>query len=429
MLIQFGTHPHAGIGRGTLSTSPDASEFPSNSQGGITSGDQHRLRLTYLNEAFRNFGPGPAVHGHALVRELRARGVQVEIFPAAAGAGSEPGPRHRPTFRRRLRAHLPEYLNLLSGLQRTARRAGVLWVTRRNLPPDVILARHVAYDWSPWTAARLLGRPLVLEVNAAMYLEKELVGVRPPRALRKMEEAQWRRATRVHVVSRQLAEIVAGSGVPMDAIHVVPNGADPQPSCPPKREVGHPVRVLFVGGFYPWHGLEHLLRAVSLIPPEARALRLVLTGGGPESDKIRQMIASLGLGDIVDMPGRVSHAQVQDYLRSSDIAVAPYPELKPFYFSPLKLFEYMAAGLPVVASDQGQISEVIESGRTGILYPPGDQKALAEAILYLVRNPARRREIGESARADLTNRFTWGHTAEGIIRVCLEAVRDHQRVA
>jgi glycosyltransferase involved in cell wall biosynthesis len=98
-----------------------------------------------------------------------------------------------------------------------------------------------------------------------------------------------------------------------------------------------------------------------------------------------------------------------------DVAVAPYPPRSPFYFSPLKVYEYMAAGLPIVASRIGQLEELLDSGDCGVLCAPGDPAALAEALAALRRDPARRRRLGEMARAKVRRESTWDAVVHRIL--------------
>jgi glycosyltransferase involved in cell wall biosynthesis len=389
------------------------------------------LHILYVNEAFRNFGPGPAVHGWSLVQELRKRNVSVDIFPPVVPSGSRYAP-HAPPQRSRLRQFLrtrvaQEHVNLVSGFQRTTRRVLSAWTQSRRLTPDVILARHTGYDWTPWVLARVLNRPLVLEVNAPIHLEKRLVGIDPSAVLKWTEQVQWRKATRIHAVSRQLANVLVDAGVSSERIVTIPNGADPL-GCQWNRDTkaDSPVRILFVGSFYSWHGVEHLLEAVAALPHTARNLRLSLVGAGPQSSSVRQLASKLGIGNLVEMPGRIAHNEVCQHLCDADIAIASYPRLQAFYFSPLKIFEYMAAGLPIIASDQGQISEVLTHGETALLYPPGDITRLAESITHLMARPTLRKQLGCAALALLKNRYTWGHTAERIIELCRDAVESHE---
>jgi glycosyltransferase involved in cell wall biosynthesis len=108
---------------------------------------------------------------------------------------------------------------------------------------------------------------------------------------------------------------------------------------------------------------------------------------------------------------------VPGLLAAMDVAVAPSPAMPNFYFSPLKIFEYMAAGLPVVASDVGQIAEVIKHERTGLLCPPDDPAALAAALERLRCRPRLRARLSRNARAAVLRHHTWDHTVDRILRL------------
>ena len=100
------------------------------------------------------------------------------------------------------------------------------------------------------------------------------------------------------------------------------------------------------------------------------------------------------------------------------MALAPYPRLDhPFYFSPLKLFEYMACGVPVVAAEVGQIAEVVRDGETGLLYPPGDADALVAACDRLLADSPLRRRVGEAAAKEVHTRYTWDHNAARVVEL------------
>src|SRR5207253_6102752 len=110
--------------------------------------------------------------------------------------------------------------------------------------------------------------------------------------------------------------------------------------------------------------------------------------------------------------GSVPHEDVAELIRLFDVALAPYPTLDhAFYFSPLKLFEYMACGVPVVAAEIGQIAEVVRDGETGLLYPPGDADAFVAACDRLLADPPLRRRVGEAAAEEVATRDTWGPNA------------------
>jgi glycosyltransferase involved in cell wall biosynthesis len=128
-------------------------------------------------------------------------------------------------------------------------------------------------------------------------------------------------------------------------------------------------------------------------------------GSGPEARRISSLAEHY--------PGRVTlkdgipHHDVPRHLRAMDIAVAPYPALEPFYFSPLKVLEYMAAGRAIVASKAGQISELIRDGQTGTLVEPGNASQLAEAIRRLGADPALRQSLGSKAREEALRSHRW----------------------
>jgi glycosyltransferase involved in cell wall biosynthesis len=119
-----------------------------------------------------------------------------------------------------------------------------------------------------------------------------------------------------------------------------------------------------------------------------------------------------GLQDAACFTGAVPPGEVPGLLASMDAAVAPYPDLTPFYFSPLKVFEYMAASLPVVASRVGQLSSLIEDESNGLLCPPEDPAALAASLDRLCQDPPLRARLGQTARAAVLAHHTWDAVAQ-----------------
>src|SRR5262249_4365696 len=207
----------------------------------------------------------------------------------------------------------------------------------------------------------------------------------------------------------------------------------------------------FVGTLKRWHGLTTLIEAFALLrtekplapasgergwgegvgasapsPPtslprsggEGRNLdvRLLIVGGGPERSHLEAAVAARGLSEAVVFTGAVAPHQIPGLLASMDVAVAPYPKLANFYFSPLKVYEYMAAGLPIVASRIGQLAELLRHEETGLLCPPGDSRALAAALERLHRDLALRKRLGAAARATAFEKHTWDAVARRILR-------------
>src|SRR5262249_39990802 len=143
-----------------------------------------------------------------------------------------------------------------------------------------------------------------------------------------------------------------------------------------------------------WHGLDWLLEAFSELHRADRSSHLLLVGDGPLRLTLEEQVRGAGLREFVTFSGPVSHVEMPDYLAAMDVAVAPYPALPDFYYSPLKLFEYMAAGRAIAASRVGQVAEVIADGVTGLLFDPGDRGGFLDCIGRLRNDATLRQDLG-----------------------------------
>jgi glycosyltransferase involved in cell wall biosynthesis len=148
-----------------------------------------------------------------------------------------------------------------------------------------------------------------------------------------------------------------------------------------------------------------------------RAPHLLVVGDGPEREALEELARSEGIGDAATFVGAVPHADVASYLGAFDVAVVPYGRIRSFYFSPLKLFEYLAAGRPVVAADVGDLGRCVRHGETGLLYPPGDAEALAGAIETLLSDRARAGSLARAGREHVGEYHTWEGNARLIIEL------------
>src|SRR5207245_10349797 len=145
-------------------------------------------------------------------------------------------------------------------------------------------------------------------------------------------------------------------------------------------------------------------------------LHLLATGDGPQRGGLEPDLRERGIGRRAVFTGSVPHEDVADLIRQLDVALAPYPQLEhAFYFSPLKMFEYMACGVAVVAAAVGQIAEVIRDGETGLLYPAGDSSALLAACERLLSDPTLRSRLGDAAAKEIHGRYSWDQNAERVV--------------
>lgn len=305
--------------------------------------------------------------------------------------------------------------------------------------PDVILERASLYGTSGVMLAAALDVPLLLELNAPLAIEQAAyrsteLGLLAAAA----ERYTLSRADAVFAVSAALAEHAVVSGAEPERVHVQPNGVDPElfrpgPSDPAFRARwdlnGGPV-LGFVGGLRPWHGLEALPPLLEALAPRHPGLRLVLAGDGPLAAELGAAFERRGLAGHVVFTGALPHAEVPCLLRELDVALAPYPAHEhAFYFSPLKLFEYMACGIPVVAPELGQIAEVTRSGETALLYPVGDSEALVHACERLIADGGLRRRLGDAAALEVRSRHTWEQNAQAVAELAERLVAKAKAAA
>jgi glycosyltransferase involved in cell wall biosynthesis len=168
---------------------------------------------------------------------------------------------------------------------------------------------------------------------------------------------------------------------------------------------------VFAGAFRSWHGAIHLVEAIKVLRARGRSdIGAVLIGDGPELPRVRA--AARGIDTIV-LTGALPHDRMPAALAGADIGVAPFdveahaPLALGFYWSPLKIFEYMAAGLPVVAPAIDRIGALVENGKEGVLYSPARHAdALADALLTLA-TPELRRQLGAAARERAVREYSW----------------------
>jgi glycosyltransferase involved in cell wall biosynthesis len=278
--------------------------------------------------------------------------------------------------------------------------------------PDAIYERYSLFATAGIELARELGVPHILEVNAPLSEEAARHrGIGFARTVRAVEQRILGATDHVIAVSEPLKEWIVGTGVDTERVTVAPNGVNiarfAAGSGNLRRRFGiddRPV-VGFVGT---------LIRAVARLARERgheRAPYLLIVGDGPQRGELEAVAASEGIADLTIFTGSVPHEAMSGCIGAMDVAVAPYDASPDFYFSPLKLFEYMAAGRPVIAAGIGQIAECLRDGEIGLLYPPGDVSALAQRIGQVIDDPDGARRLGEAARAEAIANHSWDRNA------------------
>jgi starch synthase len=382
------------------------------------------MRIAYLSadRGVPVFGTkGASVHVRELTRALASLGHEVVVL-TPRGEGLRPT-----SFRIPVRDVTAEAEQLDPEARAISFRDRALPLLR-DFRPHVLYERYSLFGTAGIELSRELAIPLLLEVNAPLADEAARHrGLDRVEAARAAERAVLGSANQVLTVSAWVARWAQAQGVPAERIAVVPNAVDPARFRPRpgdrasvRNELGiDGQRVVgFVGTLKPWHDVGTLVAGLGLLPPKRP--RLVLVGDGPERERIARGAARLGVE--TTFTGPVPHDRVPAYLAALDVAVAPYPEGDSFYFSPLKLFEYLAAARPVIAADVGEISHCVRPGKTGSLYEAGDAAGLARALSELLDDPARAAELGAGGREHVIAEHTWTKTAQTVVRLARTAL-------
>jgi glycosyltransferase involved in cell wall biosynthesis len=284
-------------------------------------------------------------------------------------------------------------------------------------------------------AAKWLGIPLILEVNGDHLTEMEMLGIAPRGMQRRLSIALMKRA--VHRASHIVAtgdgwrrRFVERWQVPSDRVSVIENGSEIVELLSREQLRSFQLienrssitKIVYVGGFEPWHGVITLVKAVAKTVAQGVVIHLFLVGSGTQQEKIEQLLRDLDLQQHVIVTGWVSPQQYAEYLANADIGVSPY--CGRVEFSGLKILDYKAAGLAIIASgDNGQPS-VIEHGKTGWIVPPCDEVALSKAITQLASNCDLRKRMGRQARIEAEQVHCWRNTAEQLDEVFSRILRS-----
>jgi glycosyltransferase involved in cell wall biosynthesis len=308
---------------------------------------------------------------------------------------------------------------------RWARRREVRGIAER-LRPDVIMERYYNFGGEGIVNAARVNALAVLEVNAPIVDYPGSSKALLDRALIARPMQRWReRLCRLSDVIVTPSANILPHGTPREKIVEVEWGADTvrfHPGAAGPLPFTRPAGVVavFAGAFRSWHGAINLARAVRLLHSRGRQdIGAVFIGDGPELPAVRAEAA--GLPSIV-FTGAVPHERMPACLAAADIGVAPFdldahkPLTLGFYWSPLKIFEYMASGLPVVAPAAGRIPQLVEGGVEGLLYQPGAPvNGLADALERLADRALQRR-LGAAARERAVRQYSWRAHCEALDR-------------
>lgn len=313
-----------------------------------------------------------------------------------------------------------------------------------ELRPDAIIERYHNFGGEAIRAAARVRAVAVLEVNAPVIDVRGSTKALLDRALIVEPMRRWRE----HLC--RLADLIVTpnpailpSDVPPDRVLRLEWGADTDRFHPGAAGKAPFVRLdvktvaIFAGAFRSWHGAIHLVNAIKALRDRGMTdIGAVLVGDGPELPRVRQAAAGI---DTIVFTGALPHDRMPAVLTAADVGVAPFdvaahaPLSLGFYWSPLKIFEYMASGLSVVAPRLDRIASLVQDGVEGVLYSPADPDAgLADALVTLA-DPARRKTLGAAARQRAVRDYGWAAHCAALAHAIAErrgargARRDEER--
>lgn len=371
-----------------------------------------------------------SVHQHEFAKNLVDLGIEVHLICRR----DENRPSHEAgiTYHRVFSKDVP--LNRLFFTRDTKSKVRSLL---REHEFDIVHDRGYLFGGSGIAIARKAGIPTILQIDDDWIRTEALTSrIAATRLYRQM--ALWwcqrtlQRADHAFSVSESLRRVTIDEwGADADKVSIIPNGVDLDlfnPGVEPfgvrdRLDAGGDSIVCFVGALGPWHGVDQLLQAFPIALRKDANMRLLLVGGAKEYE-IGHLIAqtkSLGIADRVSFLGRVEHEEVPRILVESDVAVAPYPHAD-FGFSPLKIFEYLACGLPVITSDVPSTREIIRHGENGLLAKAGDPNELAKAILSVLGDSDLAARLKEGALESAQD-FSWRKSTERLAKLYRKALR------
>jgi glycosyltransferase involved in cell wall biosynthesis len=273
----------------------------------------------------------------------------------------------------------------------------------------VLFIRHIKLAGFVLKFRRFIKNPMVFEVHEIFSLNANTE--RKRERVRNLEDKVYRRVNAIISISRSIKAYLITAGIPAESIHVVHNGIEAEWLERERSTSGS--YICYTGSLYPWKGVDTLISAMKYLAGE----KLLILGGGGRIEELKQLARNEDVAGRVEFAGAVPRTVIRDYLARAKVAVLPnIPSVPSQFSSPLKLFEYMAYGIPIVASDMPVFQEILANGKNAILFEPGDPVALAKGIRTLVDDPELASRIARAAKEDARN-YTYDRRAEKILDV------------
>lgn len=388
------------------------------------------IRVLHILDHSLPVHSGYTFRSHSILLAQRARGWHVSAVTSPKHEASLGGPAPREETIGGVRYYRTG-ATPSSRIPFVGERALIDALTKRIMESAAIESPDLLHAHSPvltalaaLRAGKRLRIPVVYEIRA--FWEDAAVdhgtyaeGSWKYRLTRAVETWVCRRVDRLTVLCDGLVDDLAGRGIERGRMTVIGNAIDPDrfaPAAPDEEyralwNLGGKRVVAFLGSFYRYEGLDLLVDAYAKLLPRFPDLKLLLVGGGEVERELRDRVRDLGISEGVVFSGRVPQERVPGIYALADVLVYPRHRMRLTQLvTPLKPLEAMAMGKALLASDVGGHRELIQDGRTGILFRPGDVESLAGALARLLDDPALRRSLEESGRSWVSAERTWTKT-------------------
>lgn len=374
------------------------------------------------------------VHIRGITDALRVEGVETDIISLP---GADPyatpkamSPTKQAKWWMKIVTALPEPLFEIAELGYNAVAGWRVWQYLRQYPDTgFIYERYSLYMFVAVLIARLRKLPIILEVNDSSTVYR----VRPlffQRLATAVERWVFTRASGLVFVSTVFRDRVQGAhGCALAPSIITPNAANidkftfsPESRARSRAKWGVEDAVVcgYLGAFVPWHAIDQFVYLMAEHLKANPSLKLLLVGDGATFAEVDAFVQQQGLQKQVILTGRVSHDEVPDLLAAMDLAILPSAG---DYTSPVKLFEFMACGIPPIAPDFLPIREVLDADRTGWMFPAGDLPAAVAAVLEKSKDIENLREVGARARAYIAAERQWYNNVRQLVEFYLQLKR------
>jgi glycosyltransferase involved in cell wall biosynthesis len=404
-----------------------------------------KLKITYFSYLYdiKGVSAGSANKAVGFIGGLNAIGHDATIFWQMDQPEDHEGESVRHQIRRELKSRLYRVIHDPKRILKNIPFFFREWAILRREKPDILFLRSELYVFSAALVARLMGIPIVLEVDSPVAYEYRHRSGRDiyklPLLPEWIERWNWKCSRCFIAISDVLKAYMVEQGVRARHITVIPNGADPHrfhPGIGGKRVRSRlgihsgAVVVGWAGSLFGWSGLENLLDMTKRILSSRKDVVFLFVGGGRNQQIIKNTFSPRDLNGRVFVTGTVSYDDVPLYIDAMDVVVVPYPRLDFWYPSSMKLFEYMSAGKALVASEVEQVKDVVQNGENGFLFNPDRPDTFTQKVLHLVDNRELRRKMGRNARKTVLEHYTWMKHAQKMELIFLNHLKpkrdDHQ---